>query len=209
MLPGWLRRARPDFVRRLSAGSVGAITSTTGSSPTMANRTTVLVAATSASLLGLLLGLLVWASPVAAAPPASGGAGPEEEACVGRASGDACSLPNNNPGICAAATCNRLDYSGGSPPKAIEEACIVCKHPQAGPPMLGGDGGSGEPASSGAGAEAGADGEPSSGGAAASEDKQPPETSSRCQINDRSPSPAGLALLAGLLLIVRPRRSRA
>lgn len=173
----------------------------------MAHRTTVLVAATSASLLGLLLGLLVWASPVAAAPPANGGAGPEEEACVGRASGDACSLPNNNPGICAAATCNRLDYSGGSPPKAVEEACVVCKHPQAGPPMLGGDGGSGEPASSGA--EAGADGEPSSGGAATTEEKQPPESSSRCQINDRNPSPAGLALLAGLLLIVRPRRSRA
>lgn len=148
--------------------------------------------------------LLAFAATAAAAP-LSGGAGPEEEACAGRASGDACVLPNNTPGTCGPATCNRLDYSGGSPPKAIEEACIVCKQ---GPPMLGGDGDdgsvdAGEPAASDGGAE------PSTSVVAADGSKEPPESTSRCGVVDRTPSPAGLALLAGLLWVVRPRRSRA
>src|SRR5690606_22447581 len=138
----------------------------------MAHRTTVLVASLFAPLLGLMLGL---ASPVAAAPPSTGGAGPEEEACVGRASGDACTLPNNQLGTCAAATCNRLDYSGGSPPKAIEEACVVCKPGGAQPhddrPMLGGDDGadSNPP-----------DSNPASNETKPSETKEPPKSESRC-----------------------------
>jgi len=160
----------------------------------MANRTPVVLAS-------LFVSLLAFAGPAAAAPPA-GGAGPEEEACTGLASGDACALPNNQPGTCAPATCSRLDYSGGSPPKATEEACIVCKGGQAGPPMLGGDGGgSGEAPAS----EAGADNNASS----SADDKEPPASSSRCRVEDRTPSLAGLALLAGLLLIARPRRARA
>jgi MYXO-CTERM domain-containing protein len=160
------------------------------------------------ALLGSILvgSLLAFASPAAATPPSTGGAGPEEEACTGRSSGDACTLPNKQLGTCAAATCNRLDYSGGSPPKAIEEACVVCKAPDAstgGPPILGGDGGA--PPNE-AGGEAGTDVQPSS-TAATTEDKEPPETSSRCRVDDGAPSPAGLALLAGLLLIAWPRRS--
>jgi hypothetical protein len=136
-----------------------------------------------------------------------GGAGPEEEACVGLAAGDVCSLPNNNPGTCQAATCNRLDYSGGSPPKAIEEACLVCKGGQQGPPMLGGDGGgSGEAPAGEGGAESDASAGHSSSGAA-TDDKEPPASSSRCRVDERTPSPAGLALLLGLLLIVRSRRA--
>lgn len=159
------------------------------------------------ALMFVLLGHL---APAAAAQPsadprgmalrlaraAPGGAGPEE-ACAGRASGDACTLPNNQLGTCAAATCNRLDYSGGSPPKAIEEACIVCKpaggQPHDGPPILGGDGGA-----SPSDADAGGEGEPSSSGA---EGKEPPESKSRCRLDPDDPNPAGLALLAGLLLI--------
>ena len=170
----------------------------------MTHRTSISVASISllGSLLGSSLGLLlclVVGGPAAAAPPASGGAGPEQEACAGRASGDACTLPNNQLGTCAPATCNRLDYSGGSPPKAIEEPCIVCKsagaQPHDGPPMLGGD----------AGASAGEDdGEPSSNGSA--EIKEPPESKSRCRLDPSAPNPAGLALLAGLLLFTRRRR---
>jgi hypothetical protein len=156
-----------------------------------------------AALAFILVTSLAFASPAAATPPATGGSGPEEEACAGRASGDACTLPNNQLGTCAAATCNRLDYSGGSPPKAIEEACVVCKPAGAttdGPPIMGGDGGTPP-------AEAGDEGEvqPSSTTATA-DDKEPPETSSRCRVDDGAPSPAGLALLAGLLLIALPRR---
>lgn len=160
----------------------------------MANRITIVLAA---SLASLLLGV---AMPVAAAPV--GGAGPEEEACVGLAAGEVCSLPNNNPGTCQAATCNRLDYSGGSPPKAIEEACLVCKGGQQGPPMLGGDsGGSGEAPAG----EGGAATDASAG--AVPDDKEPPASSSRCRVDDRTPSPAGLALLLGMLMIVRSRRA--
>ena len=157
----------------------------------MAARTRTLVAS-------LFISSLAFAGPAAAAPPSTGGAGPEQEACAGRASGDACTLPNNQLGTCAASTCNRLDYSGGSPPKAIEEACVVCKAAGAqatghgGPPMLGGDGGS-EPAESGA--------TPST-----RDSKEPPASASRCQLAASSDGPAGLALLAGLLVFARRRR---
>jgi hypothetical protein len=140
---------------------------------------------------------LTWTELPAGAAPA--GAGPEEEACQTRAVGDACTLPNNQLGTCANATCNRLDYSGGSPPKAIEEACIVCKAPGAqahdGPPMLGGDGGAG--ASDSGSADSGKQ-----------PDKEPPASSSRCQIGERGSEPAGLALFAGLLLLAGRRRPR-
>jgi MYXO-CTERM domain-containing protein len=159
------------------------------------------------ALLGSILvaSLLAFASPAAATPPSTGGAGPEEEACAGRSSGDACTLPNKQLGTCAAATCSRLDYSGGSPPKAIEEACVVCKPADAstsGTPIVGADGGAPPDEAGGEGTDV----QPSSTTATA-EDKEPPETSSRCRVDDGAPSPAGLALLAGLLLIAWPRRS--
>lgn len=170
----------------------------------MANRTPVVVAS-------LFVSLLAFAGTVAAAPPA-GGAGPEEEACSGLASGDACVLPNNQQGTCAPATCNRLDYSGGSPPKATEEACIVCKGGQAGPPMLGGDGGGDGGSGNAAASEAGADNDDNNNdnnASSSAETKEPPASASRCRVEDRTPSLAGLALLVGLLLIARPRRARA
>jgi MYXO-CTERM domain-containing protein len=157
----------------------------------MTHRTPLFVTSLLVPLFGVLLG---FGAPAAAAPP--GGAGPEEEACVGRSSGDACTLPNNQLGTCAAATCNRLDYSGGSPPKAIEESCIVCRpagaQPHDGPPMLGGDGG----ASPGE-----AEVSPSSN----DDGKEPPKSTSRCRLDPDDPSPAGLALLAGMLWLVRRR----
>ncbi|MFO7566719.1 MAG: MYXO-CTERM sorting domain-containing protein [Enhygromyxa sp.] len=163
----------------------------------MTHRSSPLVASLFVPVFGLLLGL---ASSAAAAPPA--GVGPEEQACVGRAIGDACTLPNNQLGTCAQATCSRLDYSGGSPPRAVEEPCIACKpagaQPHDGPPMLGGDGG--------ASPEAGDGTEPSPSGSE-SDNKEPPESKSRCRLDPSDPSPAGLALLAGLLLILRRRRS--
>lgn len=147
------------------------------------------------------LALLFVATPAAAAPP---GAGPEEEACQGRSVGDACTLPNNQLGTCSNATCNRLDYSQGSPPKAIEEACVVCQPAGAGagghdgPPMLGGEGGS-EPPEADSGASEGSSKETG---------KEPPESASRCRVDDSGGSPAGLAVFAGLLVLVRRRRSQ-
>lgn len=157
----------------------------------MADRTFTLAASLFVSLLG-------FAGPAAAAPP-SGGSGPEQEACSGRASGDACSLPNNQLGTCGEAICNRLDYSGGSPPKAIEEPCVVCKapgsQPHDGPPLLGGDGGAEPVSDSGT--------EPAE---TKTEGKEPPKSESRCRVDDNAPNGAGLAMLAGLFLLGWRRR---
>jgi hypothetical protein len=173
--------------------------STTARCPTMADRTFTIVASLFVSLLG-------FASPAVAAPV--GEAGPEQEACADRASGDACSLPNNQLGTCGEAVCSRLDYSGGSPPKSIEGPCVICKaagsQPHGGPPILGGDGGDGgaDPAADG-GADSGT--EPST---STSDGKEPPKTSSKCTVEDQAPNTAGLAMLAGLILLGWCRRSR-
>jgi MYXO-CTERM domain-containing protein len=139
---------------------------------------------------------------VAAPPPTTGGgAGPEQEACSGRAVGDACTLPNRALGTCGQGTCNRLDYSGGSPPKAIEEACVVCQASQGhgNGPALGTGG-----APPNESADDGADAAPSSGGPT----KEPPPAESRCQIGSTR-EPVGLAGLAALLLLAGVRRRRA
>lgn len=141
----------------------------------------------------LSLGL---SSVAAAAPPAggTGGAGPEEEACGGRGVGDACTLPNRALGTCKAGTCNRLDYSGGSPPKAVEQACVVCQPGASrdGPPALGSGGAppddGGEGGNAGEGDDAGESARTSSG-------KEPPQSSSRCRVD---PDGGGLGML-GLL----------
>jgi MYXO-CTERM domain-containing protein len=161
---------------------------------------------TSLSAFALAFGLLVVSNvAVAAPPPTTGGdAGPEQEACSGRVVGDACTLPNRALGTCGQGTCNRLDYSGGSPPKAIEEACVVC---QASPghgngPALGTGGAPSESAGDGADA-------PSSGGSSSdSPTKEPPQSESRCRI-DSTREPVGLAGLAALLLLAGVRRRRA
>lgn len=105
-------------------------------------------------------------------------------------------MPNEQGGICGPATCNRLDYSGGSPPKAIEEPCLVCK--AGGSPMLGAEGGE---AADPPATKAGTDPKPEP-----DAKKDPPASKSQCEVDSRGSSPAGLALLAGLALGFRRRR---
>jgi hypothetical protein len=149
---------------------------------------------TSACIAGFaLLGLALVFAPrdAAAQPPA---AGPDEAACEGKASGDACTLINGQAGACGPGTCARLDYSQGSPPKSIEEPCTVCK---VGAPPLG----TSETSTTSGPA-----------GTTASDDTakdDPPKTTSRCSVTERSGvGDLGLvASLAVLLLGVRRRRA--
>ena len=154
------------------------------------------------------VGLLFAPGAAAAAPPSvgGGGAGPEEQACSGRSVGDACTLPNKQLGTCAQGTCNRLDYSGGSPPKAVEESCVVCQSgqtPHDGGPMLGSGGpppdeGEAAPEDGAKGAQEGA-----------AEGSGPPTSTSRCSVvaGDHAPV-SGLALALGLLIGLGSRRRR-
>lgn len=149
------------------------------------------------------LGLFVSNVAVAAPPPTlggPGGAGPEQEACAGRSVGDACTLPNRALGTCGQGTCNRLDYSQGSPPKAIEEPCVVCQPSQASE--------SGEVAPD----EAPPPEDTSAGGPAATGDgaasKEPPKSESRCRF-DASGEPLGSLSLALLLSLACVRRRSA
>jgi hypothetical protein len=135
---------------------------------------------------------------VAAPPPTTGGggSGPEQEACAGRAVGDACTLPNRALGTCGQGTCNRLDYSQGSPPKAIEEPCIVCRPAEGhgiGPSLGTGGAPPDEPAT------ASDDGTAAS-GSSSGPSKEPPQSESRCQIASTR-DPVGLVGLAALLLL--------
>lgn len=137
--------------------------------------------------------LLAISNEAQAAPPPTtgGGGGPEQEACAGRSVGDACTLPNRALGTCGQGTCNRLDYSQGSPPKAIEEPCIVCQPSQGhgnGPAL--GTGGAPPPDESAS----------DDGGAASGPTKEPPKSESRCQIA-ATREPGGFVGLAALLLL--------
>jgi hypothetical protein len=183
---------------------VGAITSTTPgvdliTSDLMSAHKTVFKPANSlfSSLLAACLMLGLPGLAAAATPPAVGGAGPEEEACSGRAAGDACTLPNRALGTCKASTCNRLDYSGGSPPKSIEQACVVCQPGGGhdGPPEALGSGGAPDDAGEGGNADDPGD---ASEPAAASSGKEPPQSSSRCSVD---PDGGALGMLGALGLI--------
>jgi len=154
-----------------------------------------------ALLRGLAL-LVPFAVPGQAAAQ-SPAAGPDEAACQGKQSGDACTLVNGNAGTCGPGTCSRLDYSGGSPPKATEEPCTVCVVGHGGPPTaLGGTGGAVDP-----GEPEASSGSPSAATTKAVEDAEPPKTSSRCSVIDRStPSDLGWLGLFALGLGLRRRR---
>lgn len=145
------------------------------------------------AMLGLALASMIGApSDAQAQSPA---AGPDEAACEGKQSGDGCTLINGSAGTCGPGTCSRLDYSQGSPPKATEEPCTVCVLGAA-PPPLGETTETSEPSSVSGGAE------PSSGGEVKpTEEDEPPKTSSRCSVMDRS-GPSDLGLLSLLLLPV-------
>jgi hypothetical protein len=139
---------------------------------------------------------------VAAPPPTTGGSGsgPEQEACAGRALGDACTLPNRALGTCGQGTCNRLDYSQGSPPKAIEEPCTVCQPSEGhdkGPALGTGGTPPDESNHNGAGAS----------GSSSGAGKEPPESESRCRV-DTSRDPVGFAELAALLVLACARARR-
>lgn len=154
-------------------------------------------------MFGLALALL---GPVDAGAQ-SPAAGPDEAACQGKQSGEACSLVNGSAGSCGPGTCSRLDYSQGSPPRASEEPCTVCvvasvstdHHP---PPL-----GTTTDTSEGAATSE----EPrSSGDAKSAEADAPPESSSRCNVTDRShPSDLGwLGLLGACAVGLAGRRRK-
>jgi len=155
--------------------------------------------------------LPAWAAPSVGGPSV----GPQEEACKDRAVGDACTLPNRQLGTCASSTCNRLDYSQGSPPRSVEEACVVCQAGAAQPDGQPGDAqpmvGSGGPPADSAGAEdAGADEDGPDAASSADDSSAPPKTDSRCQVAPtKGGSPGGAVGLAILALVsVARRRSR-
>ncbi|NVB37358.1 hypothetical protein G6O69_05910 [Pseudenhygromyxa sp. WMMC2535] len=155
--------------------------------------------------------VLLIAGVAEAAPPSVGGGdassdrGPEEQACLDKRVGDPCTSALGTPGACTQGTCSRLDYSQGSPPRAVEEPCVVCKEGPGQPPKLGGDGGQNGAGEGGPG--------PGHGTKVSDGDKQPPESSSRCQLaadEHGAGSPALLALisfgLGGLGGLARRRR---
>jgi hypothetical protein len=147
----------------------------------------------------LALALVFAPRDAAAQPPA---AGPDEAACEGKASGDACTLINGQAGACGPGTCARLDYSQGSPPKSIEEPCTVCK---VGAPPLGSSETS--TTSGAAGSRAAVDEGAKS--ASAEGDDDPPKTTSRCSVTERSGTgDLGVASLL-LVLLLGSRRRRA
>jgi hypothetical protein len=174
------------------------------------NRASSWVTASTVCSWAFALGLFVVSSVAVAAPPPTGGggAGPEQEACSGRTVGDPCTLPNRALGTCGQGTCNRLDYSQGSPPKAIEEPCVVCQSSagHGSEPSLGSGGAppdSDEPANTGV-ASGSSDKSSSDKSPVA---KEPPKSESRCQI-DTAREPVGLAGLTALLLLACVGRRR-
>lgn len=162
------------------------------------------------STLALAAALALAPISAGAQPPTLGGggeAGPAEQACAGKSVDDPCSLPNGQAGVCGEGTCSRLDYSGGSPPKATEEPCVICKQGASPgtPPKLGGDGGEGGQA----GADRAAPDNGNSRASGGSAGKEPPESGSRCTISDDAGRDLGLlTLFAGLAVVGLRRRRR-
>ena len=50
---------------------------------------------------------------------------PDQDACTGKTAGAACE-DGGKTGTCVDATCTRLDYSRGTPPRSVDYACVKC-----------------------------------------------------------------------------------
>jgi len=136
-------------------------------------------------------------------------ADPAEDACAGKAAGEACGVmklvkPEDGgelrrttvPGACRDDECCDLDYSKGSPPQSVCHPCVVCKE---GPAHAAGA--AGTPAADSAAAE----GEPPRAGDGP---PAPSPTEKRgCTIGSTDATPAGPWLLA-VGWVARRRRRR-
>jgi len=70
----------------------------------------------------LLLTLALFASSARADVPP-----PNTTGCSTKKAGDACDTDDSKKGACKEATCSRLDYSQGTPPRSIEVPCLKCE----------------------------------------------------------------------------------
>lgn len=61
-----------------------------------------------------------------ASPAAADVIDPGQEACQGKAEGDACSAAGTS-GTCQPGECCKNDYSQGTPPKSVCGPCLLCK----------------------------------------------------------------------------------
>jgi MYXO-CTERM domain-containing protein len=136
-----------------------------------------------------------------AAPAAADVISPDQAACHGKTLGQPCTAAGV-PGHCAQTTCGRLDYSQGTPPRAVRVPCVICRAleptPEPAPPP-GPQGSPGDPQPFPATPEAGEGAPP---GAPAS---APHSEASRTAAPTRAgcstgEGPAPLPWVAGLLL---------
>lgn len=139
-----------------------------------------------------LLAALALPAPARAdeAPP------PSFFSCQGKKAGDACE-GDNGPGKCVAEKCSRLDYSQGTPPRAVESDCLKCRSGSGPSPS---DAPIAEPAPKPAAAE-----QPPATATAGSAPTAAPAAKSGCRV-DADAGPASLLLLAALALVGRRRR---
>ncbi len=136
---------------------------------------------------------------------------PEEESCSGAEEGSACELADGSSGTCQPGQCCRLDYStdAGTPSQVCSD-CLRCAAAMApaGGQMAGGSAApGGSPAAGGQPAAAGAPaaGEMGGGGESTTADD---EDESGCSAGISSEERVGfVAVLFGILLAVRLRRS--
>ncbi|MBL8918229.1 MAG: hypothetical protein JNJ54_05175 [Myxococcaceae bacterium] len=64
--------------------------------------------------------LLLTVPALADVPPAN------TTGCSSKKVGDSCETDDKKSGACRDATCTRLDYSRGTPPRSIEAPCLKC-----------------------------------------------------------------------------------
>jgi uncharacterized protein (TIGR03382 family) len=88
-----------------------------------------------ATVVSIALGVLASAS----SPSSGDEKNPDVDACQGKQAGDPCqrglvdkaagseATTRREPGVCATDRCCSLDYSKGSPPQSVCNACLVCK----------------------------------------------------------------------------------